>query len=232
MFASLLKCFVVVRSLANMGDSIKETTRSLTVYGFIRSYIQQRYELSYPIPDGVKNVCCDFYGYFYETFKAQQDDMKIEETKDGVNLCMLRANYTWSRAISITNIDLTKDATYKWVFEINQVASASLFIGFISQYIEYGVNDTVEICSLQCHGQTFKGVFRDNQYCDPFVDGDVMKLELCLFNKNDSYIKFYKNDKDLGEAFKNEFDRIDTVCLFIDLMNEGNNVTLLSFELS
>ena len=210
--------------------------RLLTVYGYIRMYIQRSFLLSYEIPDGVKNVCYDFYGQTIESVIANDEkEVKVAENEeDGtVNIRLIQDGYAWCKAWGQTIIDLAKDATWEWEFKLNEAEHACVCIGI-------GREPHDEIFYIRNHGyiRDFQGDNGDEdgeekEYCPSFHDGDTIKMKLCLFDNGRSYIQFNLNGKDYAKIF-DTFERdknldILGVQLFVELLTEGDNVTLVSF---
>ena len=76
------------------------TRRVMTVYAFIRIYIEEKYLLSHSIPDGIKQVCLDFYGRYFESFIAQKNNEELKVTMDdNENIQILSVSAgEWNRA--------------------------------------------------------------------------------------------------------------------------------------
>ena len=210
-----------------------ETKQRDAVYGYIRMYIQQLFLLSYEIPDGVKNVCYDFYGLTIESVTANDErEVKVTENEeDGtVNICLIQDGYAWCKAWGQTIIDVAKDATWEWEFKLNEAEHACVCIG-----IGRPPND--EIFYIRNHGfiREFEGDNGDEEtaYCSSFGDEDTIKMRLCLFDNNRSYLQFNLNGDDHEKIF-DTFERDENldilgIQLFVELLTEGDNVTLISF---
>ena len=202
-------------------------SNKLLVHGFIRVYVEQKYLLTYDIPHGIKNVCCNFCGYCYELFHTNDKDLKITLTEQGTNLAMTNTNYSWSRAYSIHPIDLKQDnMTYEWIFKINRLSVSALVIGISGNGLHENFFQLIGIGTV-CSDISDTRI----RHCK-IVSGDILRIELCLYDTDKSYMKFDKNEQDYGKLFINEIPRDDTqqFRFFLELLKNGDNITLLSFN--
>ena len=94
-----------------------------------------------------------------------------------INIKMLTTVYSWSRAWSITKIDLKVDAIYEWVFEINNADGLCIGIGD-------GCNQWFYLTKGGAACNVIKD-FKDS-ISIRYWDGDIMKMEFGLINETES----------------------------------------------
>eukprot|EP01084_Bolivina_argentea_P080914 146530_1 len=210
------------------GQPVQHKQKELLTFGFVREYwlkMQKAMPLM-PSHDILKLI--SRFIRDYESFETEDDEMNITNKNGIINITKIEGESSWSKAMGTNIIYLKEDKTFQWIFKINKVHSNHLLIGINNNDKVFFMNDRYY---FQSNGTvTSKHVTRN--YGEQFVSGDIMKIELYLFDQTKSYMKFYRNDKDLGKIFENEIDEYMQYRFYISMYSDECDISLLSFSIT
>eukprot|EP01084_Bolivina_argentea_P139551 245488_1 len=206
----------------------QDTKRSMTVFGYIRSEIENKYNLKCgSINDDVKIECCKFYGKYVENLLGITNVLNIQHKYDKISVYLdskPNSNNGWALGFGTTMINLKNDTMYEWIFEI----------GNLNDSIIIGIWDKIEdrACLwFQDNGRILSNSENKTVGFEIFEEGDICKMHLHLINQADSFLKIYHNDaKWSGKVFSNDLDRKDQTkqyCIFFKLCRKGDYFSLL-----
>ena len=239
----------------NDKDLVSTTLISnLLLYGYIRLYILNKYSFSHSIPDDIKKMCCNFYRYQYEIFKANTNDIEVIDKSDStVNLCKIRQtnNNEWSKVYGLKQIDFSQDSIYNWKFKINKICTFSklrigIGDGVDNEYVYFEARmltfaekmrlkrlaiDNNTVPPLRMGGSCLINIKKNGGATQYVRDGDILSVELCLHAEDKSHIGYYKNKGVIATA-ELQIDTKEKGYIFIDLMSMNDNVSLISFNYS
>ena len=209
--------------------SVKDTIRSVTVYGYIRNHVEKEYNMKEKIIDDIKEICCEFYGYYSEPIISKNKKIKIENKYDMITVT-LNANFynDWAKGFGANILDLSKDGVYEWRFKIDKIDGCGLIIGI------YDKDDNKSCCWMQMQGRIWSKSENMTVGYGNIQNGDILKMELHFHDTNKSFIKYYQNDEDYSDKiFINDINRDNQskqYCVYFEICTANNYFSLLSFQ--
>ena len=189
------------------------TKRSVTVYGYMRLYIKQRFSLSYDTPQDIKRICCQFYGYFDECIDVYEGDMISQRNEDeSITLSMPVNDSRCSKAYGVNIIDGTESGCYCWIFKIINIGNGHLIIGLA---------DADSKKPIHRHQSNFIDY-------KPWNNGDILKFEMQIFDDHDILLRFYRDDKIVQSVIVTKA-KGTKYCLMMQLIYKNDSIQLIKY---
>jgi len=173
-------------------------------------------------PEDWKQTFLRFRGFQFvrleESLRPFNHDLSLEKT---------RTSY-WASAVSRRGLGI---GIHYWEIRVDHVdANKAIMIGVTNDKTSRNTGFYQQVSAWAYYSFTGEKYhnYKPEKYASAFIGGDIIGVELTVFETNTASIGFYKNGQYKGLAFQHLTGKM--FWPFVDLYSVHNKVTVLPFE--